>query len=158
MLKKRLLGALCALALIACMIPSAYAYTATSPATSSPWWGLVVTSTGSDVNIRSGPGTSYSVVESISSYSHIEIVGTSGDWYKVQYSSYGYTGYIKGEYLQVSSSHSYFVTTRDTSLVTTTRTVPSSTALPWVNQDEARYIWTVWGCLEGGVVFADARY
>ena len=63
-----------------------------------------------------------------------------------------------GYYLNFSSFHWYFVTTRDTSLVTTTRTVPSSTALPWVNQDEARYIWTVWGCLEGGVVFADARY
>ena len=158
MLKKRLLGALCALTLIVCMIPSAYAYTATSPAANSPWWGTVFTSSGSDVNVRSGPGTSYTVVESISDSSRIEIVGTSGDWYKVQYSSYGYTGYIKGEYLQVSLGHSYFVTTRDTSLVTTTRTVPLGTALPWVNQDETRYIWTVWGCLEGGVVFAHARY
>ncbi|MCD8117388.1 MAG: SpoIID/LytB domain-containing protein [Oscillospiraceae bacterium] len=56
--------------------------------------------TASGVNLRSGPGTSYSVVTTLSKGASVTITGQSGDWYKVSAGSY--TGYIKGDYIQAS--------------------------------------------------------
>ncbi len=56
------------------------------------------------LNVRSGAGTSYSVIGSLSNGSKVEIVETSGTWYKIKYGS-GY-GYVSKDYITVSSSSS----------------------------------------------------
>ena len=55
------------------------------------------------LNVRSGAGTSYSVLGSLSNGAKVEIVGTSGSWYKIKYGS-GY-GYVSKDYITVSSSN-----------------------------------------------------
>ena len=54
------------------------------------------------LNVRSGAGTSYSVIGSLSNGAKVEIVETSGSWYKIKYGS-GY-GYVSKDYVTVSSS------------------------------------------------------
>ena len=55
------------------------------------------------LNVRSGAGTSYSVLGSLSNGAKVEIVETSGTWYKIKYGS-GY-GYVSKDYITVSSSN-----------------------------------------------------
>lgn len=55
----------------------------------------VVSDDGS-LNVRSGPGTSYSVIGSLATGKTAEVVGISGNWYKIKYGS-GY-GYISSAY------------------------------------------------------------
>ena len=55
------------------------------------------------LNVRSGAGTSYSVIGSLSNGAKVEIVETSGNWYKIKYGS-GY-GYVSKDYVTVSSSN-----------------------------------------------------
>ena len=52
--------------------------------------------TASALNVRSGPGTSYSVIGGLSKGKAASVVGTSGSWYKIKYGS-GY-GYISSKY------------------------------------------------------------
>jgi uncharacterized protein YgiM (DUF1202 family) len=63
--------------------------------------GTVVNCTTS-VNVRSGPGTTYSVIGSAPKGAKYTVTGQSGSWYKIDYS--GKTGYISSTYLSVSSS------------------------------------------------------
>jgi hypothetical protein len=51
-----------------------------------------LTITGNTVNVRSGPGTNYSVVASVSKGDKVTLLGTEGDWYKVQVGNV--TGYV----------------------------------------------------------------
>ena len=55
------------------------------------------------LNVRSGAGTNYSVIGSLSNGAKVEIVETSGSWYKIKYGS-GY-GYVSKDYVTVSSSN-----------------------------------------------------
>ncbi|MDU2490120.1 MAG: N-acetylmuramoyl-L-alanine amidase, partial [Clostridium celatum] len=55
------------------------------------------------LNVRNGAGTSYSVIGSLSNGAKVEIVETSGSWYKIKYGS-GY-GYVSKDYVTVSSSN-----------------------------------------------------
>ncbi|MGL5751087.1 MAG: N-acetylmuramoyl-L-alanine amidase, partial [Paraclostridium sp.] len=57
--------------------------------------------TASSLNVRSGYGTSYSKIGSLSKGSKVEIVEEKSGWYKIKYNS-GY-GYISGEYVNISS-------------------------------------------------------
>lgn len=58
----------------------------------------------STINVRSGPGTNYSIINSISSFEGLTIIERSGDWYYVSYShfnNYNYQletkyGYVAG--------------------------------------------------------------
>ena len=55
------------------------------------------------VNVRSGPGTSYEALATVSNGDSIQIVESAGDgWYKITFSGLGgaaTTGYMKGDYL-----------------------------------------------------------
>ena len=55
------------------------------------------TITGSGVNMRSGPDTSYSVVTVLNQGTSVTIEGKSGSWYKVTVG--GSTGYVSGDYV-----------------------------------------------------------
>lgn len=57
-----------------------------------------VASDDGTLNVRSGPGTSYSVVGSLSTGKTADVVGVSGGWYKIKYGG-GY-GYINSKYTQ----------------------------------------------------------
>ena len=53
------------------------------------------------LNVRSGAGTNHSVIGSLSNGAKVEIVETSGTWYKIKYGS-GY-GYVSKDYVTVST-------------------------------------------------------
>ncbi|MBX9185209.1 SH3 domain-containing protein [Clostridium sp. K04] len=72
--------------------------TTTTPSTSTT--GTI--KVNDTLNVRSGAGTSYSVIGSLKNGAKVEIVGTSGSWYKIKYGS-GY-GYVSKDYVTVSSS------------------------------------------------------
>jgi uncharacterized protein YgiM (DUF1202 family) len=63
--------------------------------------GTVVNCT-SGVNVRSGPGTSYSIIGSAPKGATYTVTGQSGSWYKIVYGSK--TGYISASYFSVSSA------------------------------------------------------
>lgn len=50
------------------------------------------------VNLRSGPGTDYSVLDSFEAGRTVKFLGKAGDWYKVRVA--GLDGYMSAQYLQ----------------------------------------------------------
>lgn len=60
------------------------------------------TVSGMDVRVRSGPGTSYSILGSCNTGTTLAVTGESGDWYKVSYN--GSTGYVYKLYLKLGDS------------------------------------------------------
>lgn len=62
----------------------------------TPVEGSYVTTT--EVNVRSGPGTQYSVVAKIPKDTKIQVVGAEGDWLKVQSKQVNPPGYVFGRY------------------------------------------------------------
>ena len=59
------------------------------------------TITGSDVRLRSGPGTSYSILTTCGKGASMNVTGVSGSWYQVSYN--GTTAYVSGQYLSLSA-------------------------------------------------------
>ena len=55
--------------------------------------------TGSDVRIRKEPNTDCEVLGTTKKYTAVEVLGTSGDWYKIQLNNI--TGYIRNDYVNV---------------------------------------------------------
>ncbi len=59
---------------------------------------------GSDTtNIRSGPGTSYSIVTTLSPGTAITIIGESGDWYQIRMAN-GATGYVANWLVEITAT------------------------------------------------------
>ncbi|MCD8086090.1 MAG: SH3 domain-containing protein, partial [Clostridiales bacterium] len=61
------------------------------------------------LNLRSGPGTSYSVVTVLPSGAEVTVLDkTDGTWYQVSYTASGstWTGYVSASYLTTASSDS----------------------------------------------------
>ena len=57
----------------------------------------VVNTDGSVLNVRSGPGTGYGKVTSLSNGTVVNIVGIDSGWYKITYN--GATGYVSSDYM-----------------------------------------------------------
>ena len=55
-----------------------------------------VSITASSLNIRSGPGTKYDIIGAVKKGKTVTVVGTNGDWYKIEYN--GKDGYINKKY------------------------------------------------------------
>ena len=55
--------------------------------------------TGSDVRIRKEPNTNCDVLGITQKYRAVQVLGTSGEWYKIQLNNI--TGYIRNDYLKV---------------------------------------------------------
>ncbi len=53
--------------------------------------------TGSDVNLRSGPGTGYDAIATLDAGDVVTLLGRSGSWYQVRSGSR--TGYVSGDYV-----------------------------------------------------------
>lgn len=60
------------------------------------------TVTGNNVNVRTGPGKGYDVLVSVNTEG-VEVLDTSGDWYKVRFSS-GAEGWVYGDYVSTGGS------------------------------------------------------
>ena len=62
--------------------------------------GTVTTDT---LNVRSGAGTSYSVISKVHKGDTVNIVGSSNGWYKIELSN-GKTGWVSADYVSLGSS------------------------------------------------------
>ena len=80
---------------------SSTASAGSSSVTSASGTGVI---NASDVRLRSGPSTSYSILDVFSSGTSMTVTGDAGDWYKVDYN--GTEGYVYKTYLTVGESAS----------------------------------------------------
>lgn len=72
-----------------------------TPSSGSTVKAVVTPSVG--VNLRKGPGTSYSVIQVVKVNTEVTVLeATNAQWYKVQLSN-GTTGYLYAEYLKITS-------------------------------------------------------
>jgi len=85
-----------------------------SAADSSSTAGKIATSQ-SALNVRSGMGSSYSIVAKASRGSYITLISKSGSWWKVEYSN-GEYGYCYDQYIESVSSTSGYVNTSSSAL------------------------------------------
>ena len=76
----------------------------------------VVSTNGANLNVRSGPSTSYRVVSRLKNKTAVEVTKQSGSWYQIEYQS-GKYGYVSKHYLKVpgSSDHSSYPVTANVS-------------------------------------------
>ena len=77
------------------------------------------TVTASSLNFRTGPSTSYSIINVLMNGQKVEYISTSGSWLKVKYN--GVTGYVHGDYVSKG--------TTDNSTTGTTKYVSASVGL-----------------------------
>ena len=63
-----------------------------------------LSSSSSTVNVRSGAGTNYSKIGSLTNGASVNVVASNGDWYRIEYGN-GY-GYVMKTYVQLVSSGS----------------------------------------------------
>ena len=77
------------------------------------------TVTASSLNFRTGPSTSYSIINVLMNGQKVEYISTSGSWLKVKYN--GVTGYVHGDYVRKG--------TTDNSTTGTTKYVSASVGL-----------------------------
>ena len=71
------------------------------------------TVTASTLNVRSGPGTNYSVVGKVYKGNSVEILSSSNGWHKIKMSN-GSTGWSSGQYLNTSGTSNGGTTTPST--------------------------------------------
>ncbi|MGG3272440.1 SH3 domain-containing protein [Priestia aryabhattai] len=71
--------------------------TATPPAESTTY-----TVTASTLNVRSGAGTNYASIGSVTKGQKLSVMSKSGSWYKINYN--GRTGYVSSDYVQASGT------------------------------------------------------
>ena len=63
------------------------------------------TVTASSLNFRTGPSTSYSIINVLMNGQKVEYISTSGSWLKVKYN--GVTGYVHGDYVTKGTTDNY---------------------------------------------------
>ena len=77
-----------------------------SPQPSNKTGTVKLENSSSRLNVRSGPGTSYSVVASLSNNAKVTVLKKeSNGWYYIRTAS-GKTGYVSGEYIKLDGSQS----------------------------------------------------
>ena len=107
-MKKRLFAIVLALALAVSMIPTCFAYytaSDTRPTPSQPWYGIVKAEEG--CNIRQSNAEDSTYLGSLTKGTYVHIVGKNWNWYEVQYTNTGLTGYIRSDLLSVMGSQHY---------------------------------------------------
>ena len=86
-----------------------------SPRVDAPWAGRVIT-TSLDLNIRSNPDISSTVVGTLKKGNAVQIIGESGNWWYVRYTMSGATGYVAKDYIQIISQSYGYVNTQSLNL------------------------------------------
>lgn len=86
---------------------SAHAQSISDVSVNKPTYGLVSTNDGSGLNVRDAANlTTSNIITTVPSSSRLMIVGSSGNFYKVQYDANGHYGYASMDYLTfVSTGH-----------------------------------------------------
>ncbi|MFF2038120.1 SH3 domain-containing protein [Priestia megaterium] len=79
-------------------------YVQASGTTTPPAESTTYTVTASTLNVRSGAGTSYASIGSLTKGQKLSVVSKSGSWYKINYN--GRTGYVSSDYVQASATAS----------------------------------------------------
>lgn len=64
-----------------------------------PHRGRVDTAPGTNLNVRSGPGTNHSVIGSLPSGRYVTIVGATAGWYRVHFNGTTSVGYVSASFL-----------------------------------------------------------
>lgn len=77
--------------------PEKVKYTAPSASTSSTFAKFTGYVTASTLNVRSGAGTSHSILGTLSKGTAVTVTGQSGNWYKISYKSK--TAYVSKQYI-----------------------------------------------------------
>ncbi|MBY0062717.1 SH3 domain-containing protein [Priestia aryabhattai] len=77
-------------------------YVQASGTTTPPAENTTYTVTASTLNVRSGAGTSYASIGSVTKGQKLSVVSKSGSWYKINYN--GRTGYVSSDYVQASGT------------------------------------------------------
>lgn len=72
----------------------------TSPDTEKITGKGTVKTKGSNLNVRSGPGTSYKKIGKLKNKSSVTLTGYKNKWYQIDYN--GETGYVHGDYIKTS--------------------------------------------------------
>ncbi|WP_416420375.1 SH3 domain-containing protein [Priestia aryabhattai] len=75
--------------------------TTTAP-TTPPAESTTYTVTASTLNVRSGAGTNYASIGSVTKGQKLSVMSKSGSWYKINYN--GRTGYVSSDYVQASGT------------------------------------------------------
>lgn len=83
-----------------------------APDTGSTIAYVKTSSTSSRLNMRSGPGSNYSVVAQLSYGTQVQVLGTSGSWKKISVN--GKTGYVSAAYLSGTNPYNNPQPTSDT--------------------------------------------
>jgi uncharacterized YkwD family protein len=91
--------------------------------------------TANQLNIRTGPGTSYTVIGTLSQGTVVSVVGTLGGWYVI-HTERDMIGVISSTYTRVKS---YYNTTSQTPTVPKTPTPTPSTPSPTTPTDKYSY-------------------
>ncbi|AJI20730.1 SH3 domain-containing protein [Priestia megaterium] len=79
-------------------------YVQASGTTTLPAESTTYTVTASMLNVRSGAGTNYASIGSVTKGQKLSVVSKSGSWYKINYN--GRTGYVSSDYVQASATAS----------------------------------------------------
>lgn len=85
--------------------PDAFGYVSSNYVTAMGYPSATVQTAGGRLNVRSGPGTSYSVVGSLARGENVVVLGTYGNFSKILYDG-NRTGYVSSAYLKVSNAAS----------------------------------------------------
>ncbi|MFB2350608.1 SH3 domain-containing protein [Priestia megaterium] len=79
-------------------------YVQASGTTTPPAESTTYIVTASTLNVRSGAGTNYASIGSVTKGQKLSVVSKSGSWYKINYN--GRTGYVSSDYVQASATAS----------------------------------------------------
>lgn len=86
--------------------------------------GATMAYTTANLNLRTGPGTSYAIILTMPKGSSVSVISTSGGWSKVTYS--GKTGYASASYLTSTAPISTVISYKYTTAALNLRTGPST--------------------------------
>ncbi len=105
--------------------------TTPAPTSDFPFDAYITSENGADVNVRTGPGTGYSLAGSLPVGHPITVIGKSGKWYHIR-SDYGValTGYVKMDFVTQTYTTPLPTTTPDGAPTGNTMTVVTENGEP----------------------------
>jgi murein DD-endopeptidase MepM/ murein hydrolase activator NlpD len=144
--------------------PSSYGYASAEYIKSVPGAYTLVTSTSTgNLNVRSGPGTSYNIVGSVPNGRTVLALSENGNWYRILYNG-TLTGYVSAQYLKsvmtwpVPASHKinqYFGTHQGVDIGSSVHGVPGDAI---VAAQQGKVVYSGWLSGYGYVVYINSVY